>query len=434
MADLTFPTLQEVVQRILIDAQNEFPESNPYLPNSYLNAYLTANAGRYYENFNQMQALFNLLFLTTTSDDFLDEWGSIFGLTRFAASPAIGDVTAQGVLGTLIPSGTVLINSSGDQYQSVNDSSVQLVNIGITLSRVGSVVTAVTANTHSFATGNSVSIINSPISDYNGTFTISVLDNLTFTYTISTTPATPTTGDVEAFIAPFEIQSEGFGVDKNLDSGATVSFQGIIPGITNNNAKVQIGGVIGGQDDETNDDYRQRLLFRLRNPVANFSVSDIEQQAFLVQGVTRVWVLPVTPSLGAVTVYFVRDNQADIIPTPTQVLEVRNSILEILPANMDESNLIVSAPIPVLIDFVFSSLSPDVTTLQTAVEANLVQFFKDNAGVGDDILKLAYDAAIFNTIDPETGDTVTNFTLSSPTGDITINSNEIGILNDVTFS
>ena len=109
-------------------------------------------------------------------------------------------------------------------------------------------------------------------------------------------------------------------------------------------------------------------------------------------------------------------------------------VSSILPANMDESNLIVSAPIPVLIDFVFSSLSPDVTTLQTAVEANLVQFFKDNAGVGDDILKLAYDAAIFNTIDPETGDTVTNFTLSSPTGDITINSNEIGILNDVTFS
>ena len=80
------------------------------------------------------------------------------------------------------------------------------------------------------------------------------------------------------------------------------------------------------------------------------------------------------------------------------------------------------------------SLSPDVATLKTAVTANLEQFFKDNAGVGDDILKLAYDAAIFNTIDPATGLSVTNFTLSTPTSNITIDANEIGILNNVTFT
>lgn len=434
MADLTFPTLQELVQRILIDAQNEFPQSNPYLPNSYLNAVLTAWAGRSYENNNQLQALFTLLFLNTTSDQFLDDWGAVYNLTRQSASPASGGAVAQGVLGTLIPAATVLLNSAGAFYQTVSAVSIQLVSLPLTLSLAGGVVTAVAPSPHTLATGLTISIIDSPIPDYNGTFQIIVLDDVTFTYTIMTTPTSPTTGTLEAFIAPFNVESQEFGSDKNLNSGDTLTFQGVIPGITDNNAKVEIEGVQGGQDDESNDAYRERLLFRTRNPIANFSISDIEQQARLIQGVTRVWVQPTTPANGFVTVYFVRDNDPNIIPTPSEVITVRNSILEILPAEMPPANLIVSAPTPVLINFTFTSLSPDVETLKTAVAASLDQFFKDNAGVDDNILKLAYDAAIFNTIDPATGLSVTNFTLSAPVGDITINSNEIGILNNVTFS
>lgn len=434
MADLTFPTLQEVVQRILIDAQNEFPQSNPYLPNSYINAMLTSWAGRSFENNNQLQALFTLLFLNTTSDNFLDEWGSIYGLTRQSASPASGIAVAEGVLGTIIPAATVLINSAGAQYQTVAEVSIQLISLPLTLVRTGSVVTATATSNHNLATGLSISIIDSPLADYNGTFQVIVLDDFNFTYTITTLPATPTTGTLEAFIAPFEVNSEEFGSDKNLNSGDTLSFQGVIPGITDNSSKVQIDGVQGGQDNETNDEFRDRLLFRTRNPVANFSESAIEQQAKLIQGVTRVFVQSVTPSAGFVTVYFVRDNDPTIIPTPTEVITVTNSILEIKPAEVPTANVIVSAPTPVLVDFTFTLLSPDVGTLRTAVTANLVQFFKDNAGVGDDLLKLAYDAAIFNTIDPETGLTVTNFTLSDPTGDVVIAANEIGILNNVTFT
>ena len=143
---------------------------------------------------------------------------------------------------------------------------------------------------------------------------------------------------------------------------------------------------------------------------------------------------PITPEIGSVTIYFVRDNDPTIIPTATDVITVRNSILDIKPAPVPAANVIVSAPTPFLIDFTFTALSPDVATLKTAINASLEQFFKDNAGVGDNILKLAYDAAIFNTIDPATGLSVTNFTLSGPIADITINSNEIGILNNVTFT
>lgn len=434
MADLNFPTLQEVVQRILIDAQNEFPQSNPYLPNSYINAMLTSWGGRSFENNNQLQTLFTLLFLNTTSDAFLDEWGSIYKLFRQSASLASGVSVAQGVLGTIIPEETVLINSAGAQYQTVSSVSIQLTSLGVSLVRTGSVVTATTASQHNLATGLSPSIIDATIVDYEGTFPVVVLDDFTFTYTITTTPATPATATMEIFSAPFEINSEEFGSDKNLNSGATLTFQGVIPGITDNNSKVQIEGVQGGQDDETNDEYRSRLLFRTRNPIANFSESDIEQQARLIQGVTRVWVQPITPAIGSVTTYFVRDNDPTIIPTPTEVITVRNSILNIKPADVPAANVIVSAPTPFLIDFTFTALSPDVATLKTAVNASLEQFFKDNAGVGDNILKLAYDAAIFNTIDPATGLSVTNFTLSVPIGDITINSNEIGILNNVTFT
>lgn len=433
MADLTFPKLQEIISRMLTDAQTLLPESNPYLPNSFFQALLISVAGRNYENNQQLESMIKLLFIGTTSDGFLVNWGAVYNLTRKSSASASGNVTVEGSVGGLIPNGSILTSQSGIQYKTLSNASIQETTLNVTLSRTGSVVTATTASTHPYATGTVVTMSDATYVDYNGSPTITVLDNLNFTYTITTEPPVSASAVSQAFVASIGVESTEFTSAANLDSGGVLTFQDSFPVIDDNNAKVQYGGLVGGQDDESSDDYRARLLLRVQNPPANFSTSQIEQQAKLIDGVTRVRVLGTAPAVGFVTVYFVRDDDMNIIPTPTEVLEVKDKLLEILPAPMLKENLIVSAPTPVLVDFQFAAVSPDIDSLKTAIAANLTQFFKDNSEIGKFITEVAYNSAIYNTIDPVTGAQVESFTLTSPTGDVAINEGEIGVLNNVQF-
>ena len=143
----------------------------------------------------------------------------------------------------------------------------------------------------------------------------------------------------------------------------------------------------------------------------------------------------VTVAIGQVRVFFMRDNDVNPIPSGSEVATVRTKIEEILPANTDEDNdLFVLAPVAVSTDFTFSALTPNTATMQAAVLANLQQFYDESTSVGVDIDQDAYRAAIFNTVDTETGDVVQTFDLSTPTTDITIASDEIGVLGNVVFS
>jgi len=71
--------------------------------------------------------------------------------------------------------------------------------------------------------------------------------------------------------------------------------------------------------------------------------------------------------------------------------------------------------------------------MQTAITANLQQFFKESTTVGVDVDEDAYRSAIFNTVDTATGDTVSTFGLSAPSGDVTIASGEIGALGSIVY-
>ncbi len=137
--------------------------------------------------------------------------------------------------------------------------------------------------------------------------------------------------------------------------------------------------------------------------------------------------------LGVVRVLFTRDNETPNIPSSGEVATVATKLEEIRPANTAKSNMIVVAPVPVPVDFTFLTIEPATTTMQSAVVANLSQFFTESTVVGLDITVDLYRAAIQNTVDTDTGDAVVSFTLSTPTVAVTINSGEIGVLGTVTF-
>lgn len=64
------------------------------------------------------------------------------------------------------------------------------------LTRSGSTATATVAS-HGLSTGNKVNVSGAGQSEYNGVFTITVVDANTFTYPVTGTPATPATGTIE---------------------------------------------------------------------------------------------------------------------------------------------------------------------------------------------------------------------------------------------
>lgn len=132
--------------------------------------------------------------------------------------------------------------------------------------------------------------------------------------------------------------------------------------------------------------------------------------------------------LGVVQIYFTRDNDESSIPSASEVTTVKDKLQEIRPANTSNDSMLVNAPVAVPVDFTFTALDPNTLTMQDAIDANLKQFFEEATVVGLDIDEDAYRSAIKNTVDTATGDTINNFDVSTPVGDITIDSGELGTL------
>ena len=97
---------QEVIDRTRTDIQNELPESNPFLPNSFLGSIAKSFAGRNYDFYLQLEILIRELFVDTATGDFLERWGSYRDVTRNPATKSSGLITVTGTLGSNKPLGS----------------------------------------------------------------------------------------------------------------------------------------------------------------------------------------------------------------------------------------------------------------------------------------------------------------------------------------
>jgi len=427
------PTRKELEQSTKTDVQQELPESNPFLRNSFLGAIVKAWALRIYDFYLQLQELLKQAFWDTATGLFLERWAAIFSITRNAATRSSGYVVATGTATSVIPISSALSDSAGVEYTSQAAATITAQALAVTLTRSGSTVTATAASSHNLASGISVAISGANEAGYNVTETITVTGLTTFTYQITTTPGTPATGTIIASFttAHVSVKSSTFGDATNHDNGAGLTFNTPIAGV-DNAATVDYGELSGGTDQESDTDFRARFLSRVQNPIALFNVSAIDAQAKLVAGVTRVFVREITPDVGQVTVYFTKDNTTPIIPTAADVTNVETSLLLIKPANTADVDVIITAPTAKTVNFNFSSLSPNTTAMQTAINANLGVYFTEDTDVGVDVEEDAYRSAIFNTVD-DSGARVASFVLTVPVGDIAVATAEIPVLGTVTY-
>lgn len=432
-------TEQEVIDRLKTDVQDQLPESNPFFDNSFLQALMVAYGGRTFDFYRQLNILLLEIFPDTATGEFLERWGNFRGVTRNSATAANGDLYATGIDGSVIPNGTTVQSSDGLVYTSTSDATISVNVTNISIERSGTIATATSSSDHNIGSGASVVISGAVETEYNGTFTVTVTSSTEFTYDVAGSPSTPATGlpTVTTTSAILPVDSDTEGDLTNQDSGAQLTLTSPISGV-DSNLIVTFDGLSGGTDIEDDVDFSDRVLEAYQNPVALFNPAAITKQARLISGVTRVFVRtpdddiePTEP--GVTKIYFVRDDDTPIIPSSGEVQAVKDSILEIKPAHTAEEDVIVQAPVGISTAFTFSSLSPNTTTMQTAIQDSLSQLFTEKASVGEPIQRDTYRASISTTVDTITGDTVDSFELTTPLDNLTVAADEILLLGDVTF-
>ena len=448
---LDYPNLEEIQATITAEFRTQLPQVDPTVYGSWSRAFRDGDAAAHLAFYGRIQDAVKQSFPTTaTGSEFLDNrWGTWFSIPRNPAVGSRGTISQQGTVATSIPVGTKYRGNNAKLY-SVTQVGTIAANSGTisTLTRIGTTATGKTTANHGFGNNQTVTIAGAAQTEYNGTFNITVISENEFQYAVSGSPTTPATGTITYSddYAVISVQADDTGQETNLDTGATLSLVTPIVGITVA-AVVTFDGLSGGASVETDDEYRRRIILLLSARAGVFTNAQVELAALSITGNTRAFVInpelsvcPVTPGdppvPGQVVIYILRDNDPSIIPSQTLLDETKAAIIAQgkLPANTYSGDVFVLAPDLVTVNFDFTSLVPNTPTMQIAVRNQLEAFFQDQVNFGVDVQEASYLGAIQNTQDLTTGAFLDSFSLSTPTGNISVTTGEIATLGTVTFS
>ncbi len=445
---LTYPTFDELASTIRAEFRRQLPDVDPTIFSSWARSFADGNAVLAQAISFLVRDLEQQLFPQTATGDFLDLWGNYEALERKDESSSSGTISLPGTAGTVIPSATIFTGGNGISYESSSVATILDSSQSITsLTLSGTTATATTSSSHQLATGLEVTVSGANETEYNITATVTVIATDQFQYQVSGSPDTPATGTIiyDTTLASISVDSQETGSTTNLDSGASLALATAITG-ADGPALAQFDGITGGASEETDEEYRARILLSRSIIEGVFTADQVQLAALSIAGNTRAFVKTptlsvcdddeVTPVPGQVSVFVLRDNDSSIIPSQTVLDETKQAVIDDgkLPANTSEIDVFVLAPTLVETDFVFTSLSPDTPTMRTAVQDQLSAFFEDSVEFETTITEASYLGSIQSTQDLETGTFIVSFSLSSPTGDIVVTGGEIASLGDITWS
>jgi len=201
------------------------------------------------------------------------------------------------------------------------------------------------------------------------------------------------TTDVEVTIsngqADLSVTAAVPGSDSNDDSGIILTFISPIVGV-NTSTVVNSDGLVNGKDEEFDNELRDRILLRKRQPPYGGTETDFLNWTLEYPGVTRAWIFPIYHGPGTVGVAFVRDNDISIIPNA----EKRQEVYDYLVEHEHEWSGIIGIPVtaePGLFIIELSalavdldiSLDPNTDTVRAAVELELQGLFERDGGPGE---------------------------------------------------
>ncbi len=231
-------------------------------------------------------------------------------------------------------------------------------------------------------------------------------------------------GTIASGTATVAVAATTAGETGNADVGVSLSLVSPIIGV-NAAAVVAAGGLTLGSDQESDDDLRTRIIERLQFAPQGGAAKDYVAWAKEVAGVTRAWVFPGELGAGTVTVRFVRDDDASIIPDGAEVTAVQDYIDERRPVTADVT---VVAPIAAALNFTIE-LTPDTTAIRTAVEAELRDLLaRDDVVPGGTVLL----SKIMTSIGIAEG--VGDFDLTAPAANVTHTTGQMPVFGAITWA
>lgn len=447
---LSYPTLEQLIEIARAEFRRQLPEVDPTVFGSWSRGFIDGCGAMAHALGFVVRDLEQELFPQTATAEFLERWGGYEDLPRNPATGASGFISLNGTVSTVINAGEEFTGSNSVTYSVIAPAAVEIVTLLVSsITRSGTTATAITPTPHMLATGMQVTISGADQAEYNILATVTVTGEDTFTYQVSGSPATPATGIISetSNFASLEVQALTTGPETNLSAGAILNVS-----LTDleSQAYVQFGGLGGGADLESDEDYSARIIESRSDISGVFTEDQIKIAARRISGNTRVFVKrPITdlgsgvqgtpaysPAPGQVVVIIVRDNDENIIPTQSILDQTKESILANgkLTAHTRPEDVFVLAPIAQVVDFNFSAISPNTATMRTAIRNQLIAFFEDSVTFEEDIPAPSYQGEIQNTRDPVSGDRLVSFTLSSPTAAIVVADGNIPVLGSVNFA
>lgn len=427
------PTLQQIIDRTRTDIRSALGIAT-ILRRTFLGAISRALSGQSHVLHGAIEFVSRQIFPNTAEDEYLLRWGSVWGIERLPATKAELQIKILGDVGSVIPDLTEWQNSAGAIYTQQGVAEIPEAVAGVAEQTQISTVADVGRNL-----AGKYFFINSPENEYvvwyrvdgqgadpnltgktsiqvdiqeNDTAndvanaTQSILDSaldLTASATLNNiTVVNNSDGSVETatdFNTGFNLTrlipgvtevrveaivnviSENAGDSTNVDNGEFLSLVSAIAGVESD-AEV-LSTVFEGEDIESFDNFRNRLLSRIQEPPSGGNVNDYEQEALKVGGVTRAWVYPNFEGVGTGTVgvTFVEDNENPIIPNADKVAEVQSWLTrrEFKPVT---AKVTAFAPTPLTIDLVIK-IQPNTQAVRDSVTTSLNDLiFRDAAPKG----------------------------------------------------
>lgn len=137
------PTLSTLIERAESDLNTRLPGADSRLRRSVLSVLARTYAGACHGLYGFLDYISRMSMYDTSEGEYLERWASIWGITRRAATRAIGTVTLIGTSGVIVPAGSTLQRTDGVQYEVILDT--EIVS-GTAVANIRSVVPSKSAN------------------------------------------------------------------------------------------------------------------------------------------------------------------------------------------------------------------------------------------------------------------------------------------------
>ena len=110
------PTVEELIERIQADIEARLPGTDPRLRRSVLDIISRTLAGSVHGLYGYLDHIAEQIIIDTAELEYLERHASNYGISRKAATQAVGSVTFTGSNGSTIPAGTTVQRADGEEF------------------------------------------------------------------------------------------------------------------------------------------------------------------------------------------------------------------------------------------------------------------------------------------------------------------------------